>query len=88
MIYVYLSEAADGSVAPQWAALLAHLCRHDLRRRWDDPELERVGDHPVIYAGAGPHASPQEGGEYLAELGCLFWRWYGWWTAWKPFGAG
>ncbi len=69
MITVYLSEAADGSVTPQWAAYATHdFSGDDLRRRWDDPELEKVGEHPIIYAGAGSHASYYERGEYLAEL--------------------
>jgi hypothetical protein len=40
----------------------------DLRRRWDDREVEKVGEHPVIYAGAGSHASYFAAGEYLTEL--------------------
>jgi hypothetical protein len=69
MIYIYLSQAAGGAVCPQWAAYASHdFSGDDLRRRWDDPELEKVGEHPVIYAGAGSHASYYERGEYLAEL--------------------
>jgi len=69
MIYVYLSESGDGSQTPRWAAFASHdFVGDDLRRRWDDPELEKIGEHPVIYAGAGSHASYYERGEYLAEL--------------------
>jgi hypothetical protein len=69
MIYVYLSQTAGGAVQPQWAAYASHdFSGDDLRRRWDDPELEKVGEHPVIYAGAGSHSSYFERGEYLAEL--------------------
>ncbi len=32
---------------------------------WDDPELHRQGDHPIIYVGAGSHASYFLPGEYL-----------------------
>jgi hypothetical protein len=39
-----------------------------LRRRWDDPELEKIGDHPVVYVCAGSHASRYFRGEYLTEL--------------------
>jgi hypothetical protein len=69
MIYVYLYEASDGHLAPEWVAYASHDYEgDDLRRRWDDPELSRVGEHPVIFAGAGSHASYYHPGEYLAEL--------------------
>jgi hypothetical protein len=70
MIYVYCSESeAGGQVQPEWVAYASHdFSGDDLRRRWDDPELEKVGEHPVIYAGAGSHASYYAPGEYLAEL--------------------
>ncbi len=54
---------------PEWIAYAAHdLSGDDLRRRWDDPELEKVGEHPVIYAGAGSHASYFAPGEYLTTI--------------------
>ncbi len=69
MIYVYLSESEAGDVTPEWVAYASHdFSGDDLRRRWDDSELEKVGEHPVIYAGAGSHASYYARGEYLAEL--------------------
>jgi hypothetical protein len=69
MVYVYLYEENDGSVRPEWVAYASHdYSGDDLRRRWDDPGLELVGEHPVIYAGAGSHASYYEPGEYLTEL--------------------
>jgi hypothetical protein len=69
MIYVYLAEAEDGELKPEWVAYASHdFSGDDLRRRWDDPELEKVGEHPVIYAGAGSHASYFAPGEYLAEI--------------------
>jgi hypothetical protein len=69
MIYVYLYEEEDGSVHPEWVAYASHdYSGDDLRRRWDDPTLEKVGEHPVVYAGAGSHASYYERGEYLTEL--------------------
>jgi hypothetical protein len=69
MIYLYLSESEAGEVTPEWVAYASHdFSGDDLRRRWDDPEVEKVGEHPVIYAGAGSHASYFERGEYLAEL--------------------
>jgi hypothetical protein len=68
-IFVYLSESETGEVRPEWAAYAAHNYEgDDLRRRWDDPELEKVGEHPVVYVGAGTHASYYTQGEYLTEL--------------------
>lgn len=68
MIAVYLFEE-DGEIKPQWVAYAAHdYWGDDLRRRWDDPELEKVGEHPVVYPGAGSHASHFTPGEYLAEI--------------------
>ncbi len=68
-IFVYLSETDEGEVNPEWVAYAAHNYTGDnLRRRWDDPEVEKVGEHPVIYVGAGSHASYYAPGEYLTEL--------------------
>ncbi len=59
---------------PQWVAYASHeFSGDDLRRRWDDPELKKVittdgGQHPVVYVGAGSHASYFTPGEYLTEL--------------------
>jgi hypothetical protein len=69
MICVYLGEDPHTGPRPEWVAYASHDYHgDDLRRRWDDPELEKVGDHPVVYAGAGSHASYFVQGEYLAEL--------------------
>lgn len=69
MISLYLSEGSDGQVTPEWIAYASHdALGDDLRRRWDDPELEKVGEHPVIYAAAGSHASYYRPGEYLVEV--------------------
>ncbi|HEX7975184.1 MAG TPA: hypothetical protein VF498_12305 [Anaerolineales bacterium] len=56
-------------LTPRWLAYASHdFSGDDLRRSWDDPEVEKVGEHPVIYAGAGSHASYFAPGEYLAEV--------------------
>jgi hypothetical protein len=69
MVCVYLYETDQKYLRPEWVAYAAHdYSGDDLRRRWDDPELEKVGDHPVVYAGSGSHASYFAPGEYLAEL--------------------
>ena len=69
-VIIYLSESeTTGEVRPEWVAYAAHNYTGDnLRRRWDDPEVEKVGEHPVIYVGAGSHASYFARGEYLTEL--------------------
>ncbi len=68
-VFVYLSESEKGETRPEWVAYAAHDYSGDnLRRRWDDPEVERVGEHPVVYIGAGSHASYYSPGEYLTEL--------------------
>jgi hypothetical protein len=68
-VFVYLSESESGEVRPEWVAYAAHEeTGDDLRRRWDDPELEKVEEHPVVYVCAGSHASRYSQGEYLTEL--------------------
>jgi len=68
-VFVYLEEDPGGDHKPVWVAYAMHdYDGDDLRRRWDDPELEKVGTHPVVYAGAGSHASYFARGEYLIEV--------------------
>jgi hypothetical protein len=68
-IFIYLSESDDGEVRPEWVAYAAHEeTGDDLRRRWDDPELEKIGEHPVAYVCCGSHATRYFRGEYLTEL--------------------
>src|SRR3712207_8557214 len=55
--------------SPEWVAYAAHEeTGDDLRRRWDDPELEKIGEHRVAYVCAGSHATRYFRGEYLTEL--------------------
>jgi hypothetical protein len=68
-IVVYLAE----DLTPQWVAYASHdFSGDDLRRRWDDPELKRVGEHPIIFTGAGSHASYFSAGEYMHEVALPF----------------
>jgi hypothetical protein len=68
-VMVFLSETESGEVRPEWVAYAAHEeTGDDLRRRWDDPEIEKSGEHPVVYVCAGSHASRYSRGEYLTEL--------------------
>jgi len=67
-VFIYLEDAPTG-VQPVWIAAAAHDYSGDeLRRRWDDPTLQKQGEHPIINAGAGSHASYFEAGEYLTEV--------------------
>jgi hypothetical protein len=67
-VFIYLEETPEGPL-PIWVAAAAHDYSGDeLRRRWDDPTLVKDGDHVVIHAGAGSHASYFERGEYLTQV--------------------
>jgi hypothetical protein len=84
MITLYCSEGdafnegKSAYISPEWAAYSSHyFSGDDLRRRWDDPELQKYTDeegfsHPVVFAGAGSHASYFSPGEYLIELDLSF----------------
>lgn len=68
-VFVFLAEQTHGDPIPVWTAYASHDFSGDnLRRRWDDPELERVGTHPVVYVGVGSHASYFQRGEYLTRV--------------------
>lgn len=74
---IYLSDelvtANSPALQPEWLAYAAHdHTGDDLRRSWNDPELQKEGEHPVVYIGAGSHASYYQSGEYLTELGLSF----------------
>lgn len=70
MIAIYLHERPDGEAAPEWIAYASHdFHGDDLRRHWSDrEEVEVIDGHPVVYAGAGSHASYFRPGEYLTEI--------------------
>jgi hypothetical protein len=67
--FVVLEELDDGSTRPAWFCAAAHDEKgDDLRRRWDDPRMDTVDGHPVVYPGAGSHAIYLERGEYIMRL--------------------
>jgi hypothetical protein len=69
MVTIYLAEQTDGALRPAWAAFSSHDYHgDDLRRRWDDPELRREGDHPVVFAGAGSHSGAFIAGDYVISV--------------------
>jgi hypothetical protein len=73
MVCIYLAPDGAGNLQPEWVAFASHdYAGDDLRRRWDDPEIQKVDGHPVIYVGAGSHGSYFSAGEYLTELELKF----------------
>lgn len=67
-VTVFLAER-DGNLEPQWVVFSAHDEKgDDLRRRWDDPDLTKVGERPVVYAGLGSHSGAYLPGDYLVEV--------------------
>lgn len=60
----------DGLPFARWVVFSAHdETGDDLRRRWDDPDLELVaGRHPVVFAGAGSHSGSYLPGDYLITI--------------------
>lgn len=73
MVTVYLASRMDGGLTPAWVAFSSHdYTGDDLRRRWDDPELSRVGDHAVVFAGAGSHSGAFLAGDYLVTVNPRF----------------
>ena len=67
--FVVLEALDDGTLRPAWFCAAAHDEKgDDLRRRWDDARMEIVDGHPVVYPGAGSHATYLERGEYIMLL--------------------
>ena len=67
--FIVLEQTAAGDTAPAWFCAAAHDEKgDDLRRRWDDPRLETLDGHPIVYPGAGSHATYLERGEYIMRL--------------------
>jgi len=73
-VFVFLDDKPEGP-DPVWIAAAAHDYTGDeLRRRWDDPTITLHGEHPVLFAGGGSHASYFEQGDYLTQLPMPFAR--------------
>ena len=67
--FVVLEQLDDGALRPAWFCAATHDEKgDDLRRRWDDPKLQVVDGHPMVYPGAGSHADYLEPGEYIMRL--------------------
>ncbi len=76
MVSIYLYEDS-GQLIPEWLAYASHdFLGDDLRRRWDDAsEMDFIDGHPVVYSGAGSHASYFRPGEYQAEANLNLPQW-------------
>src|SRR5262245_27764397 len=67
--FVVLEAVTKNDLRPAWFCAAAHDEKgDDLRRRWDDPRMETIDGHPVVYPGAGSHATYLERGEYIMLL--------------------
>jgi hypothetical protein len=65
-VTVFLPDPPDPSARPSWVAFSSHdEVGDDLRRRWDDPDLQWRDTHPVVFAGAGSHSGACLPGDYL-----------------------
>ncbi|MEL7155231.1 MAG: hypothetical protein AAFN30_01385 [Actinomycetota bacterium] len=61
---------------PVWVVASSHEnLGADLRRHWDDPELLRLGDKPVLFVGAGSHALFFRPGDYVSRIDVPALRW-------------
>ncbi|WP_306371067.1 hypothetical protein [Nocardiopsis sp. CC223A] len=68
-VTVYAVENPDGTTRPVWVGASSHEYHgDDLRRSWNDHDLHRDGDHPVIYVGAGSHSHQMLPGDYLIQV--------------------
>jgi hypothetical protein len=66
MVTIYLADRSADRPQPVWVAFSSHDYHgDDLRRRWDDPELQRDGDRVVVFAGAGSHSGAFIPGDYV-----------------------
>ncbi|WP_017570524.1 NPP1 family protein [Nocardiopsis halotolerans] len=82
-VTVYVVENPDGTTRPVWVGASSHEYHgDDLRRSWEDPDLHRDGDHPIVYVGAGSHSHQMLPGDYLIQVDPAFlrgpmraWRW-------------
>ncbi len=72
-VMVFVDPATD---RPVWVAASSHEHRGvDLRRHWDDHELQLRGDRPVLFVGAGSHAVYFSPGDYVTRLDVPVLRW-------------
>lgn len=68
-VTVFLPDPPDLSARPAWLAFSSHdEVGGDLRRRFDDPDLQWRDTHPVVFVGAGSHSGACLPGDYLVTV--------------------
>jgi hypothetical protein len=70
-VTVFLAPSESGGADPEiaWLAFSSHDETGDeLRRRADDPDIDWIGTHPVVNAGAGSHSGAYLAGDYLVRV--------------------
>jgi hypothetical protein len=68
-VTVFLPDPPDQAARPAWVAFSSHdEAGDDLRRRPDDPDLQWLDTHPVVFAGAGSHSGAYLPGDYLVTV--------------------
>lgn len=61
---------------PVWVVASSHdNSGSDLRRHWDDTELLRLDEQPVLHVGAGSHALFYRPGDYVSRIDVPALRW-------------
>ena len=68
-VTVFLPDPPVTSSRPAWVAFSSHdETGDDLRRRSDDPDLQWLDTHPVVFVGAGSHSGACLPGDYLVTV--------------------
>lgn len=68
-VTVFLPDPPDLSARPAWLAFSSHdEIGGDLRRRFDDPDLQWRDTHAVVFVGAGSHSGACLPGDYLVTV--------------------
>ena len=68
-VTLFLADPPELATRPAWIAFSSHdEVGDDLRRRSDDPDVQWLGTHPVVFVGAGSHSGAYLPGDYLVTV--------------------
>lgn len=71
-VTVHLQRNAKGALEPEGVKMARHASGEDANFDWDDSaRLQRLGDHPIVYASFGGHASYNKCGRQDRPVGPL-----------------